>query len=63
MQWNDAGFESMKKVVAQHAVTSVKTAGKLPQVGLFTSESSADSSSDYDLFVQALSNRKVSPRF
>lgn len=34
MKWNDEGFESMKRVIAKHPVTGVKTAGRMPQVGI-----------------------------
>ncbi len=34
MKWNDDGFESMKRVIANRAPNNVKTAGRMPQVGL-----------------------------
>ena len=44
---DDNGFASLKKVVASHATTRVKTAGRVPQVGVFGgSESGASVEGD-----------------
>jgi Hom_end-associated Hint/LAGLIDADG-like domain len=60
MKLNDQGFESLKKVVAKYAPTMQKTAGRMPQVGLFGSEdaSGQGSKSDAELLVEMFANSK-----
>jgi hypothetical protein len=40
MQWNDEAFDSMKRVIAKHAPTSLSKTASIPQVGLGTDDSS-----------------------
>ncbi len=62
MKWNDDAFDSMKRVVAKHTVSSLKKeAGRMPQVGLRSGEEVASSDQSADLLselTQAFSNRK-----
>ena len=64
MKWNDQGFESMKKVIAMQQPSMQKSAGRMPQVGLFGSEdANSGNKSDYDLLVEAFAGSKSKRMF
>ena len=54
MKFNDAAFDNLKRIIARHEPVAVKTAGRMPQVGLFGSDesTSASSSDSENLFSQ-----------
>ena len=48
MTWNDEGFDSMKRVIAKHAVKSLNKVASIPAVG-YTSDDSYSTTTELDL--------------
>lgn len=61
MKWNDESIESFKRVIARHAPAAVKTAGRIPQVGLGSGEMTS-AESDGDLYSQLSAAFSKSPK-
>jgi hypothetical protein len=63
MSFNEANFETLKKVVARHAPSMRKEAGRMPQVGMLGSgEVNAAASAEDDWSALSAAFAKTSKR-
>ena len=61
MQWNDASFDSMKRMIAKHAVSPLRKQASIPQIGIVNQEMFSKEASELDLVSEldrAFSNRR-----